>query len=444
MKKNIKSILKTLAYILIGIIVFIPFAMFVSPYTIWLFDGNVIVAIIVLLVFIIIVGALHSYFTNWNKKVIIYWFLFLVLNTFITIHEFGNRLVKSSGDYLVIECPDIEGYALFTKYGELLGYGNAVFLFNRENLDYKIVLVRILKDKDEVEFIHIWDNDIYHEKTYRIVDKNENRPKKTVYEFLMENKYDYKYYLSGAEKTKSIFIDYTKDLYDIESEESITTTEDINTDEVVEDDYYESHDDNENDDIPEGLLYKGIYTISGQGQFMSSGEYTIAIPDMEVQISVYEDYLDFLGDKMEYTGMQNGNRIYAGVIGGFRNRFVVSPSYEMYKMNEVTGPLGNDWVRVEMSKGENLMPKHSIGNNRYNSNDYNTRHYDNSYEQPKSKAGKIACRSCMYTNGRCPVCKGERQIIKTAYGHEVVATCDNCKGTGRCPICGGDGWIIKP
>jgi hypothetical protein len=296
--------------------------------------------------------------------------------------------------------------------------------------------VNIYKEKGEVEILHCCGENIHDENRFRIVDKDENCPQISVYQYLKESEYEYIYDFWGAENLESIFIDYTQEIGEIESSDF----DDSNIDEdVYEDEYSENYDDTESDDIPEGLLYKGIYTISGQGQFMSSGEYTIAIPDMEVQISVYEDYLDFLGDKMEYTGMQNGNRIYAGVIGGFRNKFVVSPSYEIYKMYEVSGPLGNDWVRVEMSKGESQMPKHNMGTN----NDYGTHNYDthnDNYTKPK----KIACRSCMYTNGRCPVCKGERQIIKTAYGHEVVATCDNCKGTGRCPICGGDGWIIKP
>ena len=52
-----------------------------------------------------------------------------------------------------------------------------------------------------------------------------------------------------------------------------------------------------------------------------------------------------------------------------------------------------------------------------------------------------ACRSCMYTNGKCSVCKGRGLETISVSGHVSKVQCRNCGGSGRCPICGGDGWI---
>ena len=58
-----------------------------------------------------------------------------------------------------------------------------------------------------------------------------------------------------------------------------------------------------------------------------------------------------------------------------------------------------------------------------------------------NQQSKTACRSCMYTNGKCPVCKGSGRQSSSSYGVSTTIQCSNCKGSGRCPSCGGDGWI---
>ncbi len=76
------------------------------------------------------------------------------------------------------------------------------------------------------------------------------------------------------------------------------------------------------------------------------------------------------------------------------------------------------------------------------SNHFGEGHKNGRYNNcQKSTNQRTACRSCMYTNGKCSVCKGTGRQTSSVAGYSTKTQCRNCGGDGRCPTCGGDGWI---
>ena len=210
----------------------------------------------------------------------------------------------------------------------------------------------------------------------------------------------------------------------------------VSESDIVDDDTYEEDVEidpvDEEDDLPEGLLYKGFYTISGQGRFESSGEYTYPGADMEVEISIYEDYLEILGDIIEFSGYNGSSRVYEGYMTGFKTRFIVSPpSYSMYRKTYMEGPYSCDWVITNMSKGSSTMPKHYSGSSNIDSD---------TPRQPYRQR----CRACVKDPGTCSGCDGLGEIkyhYDSTTDRWLMRECNACNGTGVCNGCGGDGWV---
>lgn len=428
------SLLKVLSIVLLGLIVFGLFV-FLSSYVVWMYDGDLVTATTILIIIITLCGLLHSFFTKWNKIVIAYWVLFLICNILTTNLTWDYGFSQSVGEYMIVMNDRIEGnkrFVLYSKWGIYIDGGEAIFVGDDNG---SVAMVVDIYD-DEVMIVEYTGSKLKNLKEYDIVGKSDDQPIISVYDLINQSSDIYKHRFGSKERLSCIFIDYNIDGSDnITSESSIEEEDNLGSN---EEEYFEE----EESYIPAGLLYKGTYTISGQGQFVSSGDYTVAVPDMEVEIAIYEDYLEVLGEKMALEGVENGKRIYEGSIGGFKNRYIVYSSFEMYRLYEVTGPLGNDWVRTEISKGESLMPRHNAGSINQNNSEYDGNQRSNS-NNGGNNPKKLACRACLYTNGKCSVCNGDRQIKRSAYGHDVVVTCDNCRGSGRCPVCGGDGWIYK-
>lgn len=206
----------------------------------------------------------------------------------------------------------------------------------------------------------------------------------------------------------------------------------------------ESHE----EELPDGLLYKGIYTQSTQGRARSTGGYTgVAGPDIELEVEIYEDKMMVNGMEYEYKGTKNGRRMYRG---GFNdeNTYYVSSSYNMYLETQFSSMFGTEWFTYEVTKGRSLMPKYTpeFGGSG-SSSGYKGQSSSGSSNGRSSASGgtrsssRKVCQACKYGNGRCGVCHGTGKKQSSFAGHTVWVDCDNCHRTGKCPVCGGDGWI---
>ena len=199
------------------------------------------------------------------------------------------------------------------------------------------------------------------------------------------------------------------------------------------------------------LRYKGIYTISSQGRSQTYGGYTgVAGPDIETVIEIYDDYIMIGTEKCKFNKVQGGEKVYVSSGWGFGgsntySSYYVNSNYNIRRVDTFSNQFGTDWFEYEVVKGRCTMPKYQPqfggssssggGGSTYGSGGSN-------YNQNQTgKKGRTACRSCMYTNGKCSVCKGTGRQTSSAVGYSTKTQCRNCGGSGRCPTCGGDGWI---
>lgn len=199
------------------------------------------------------------------------------------------------------------------------------------------------------------------------------------------------------------------------------------------------------------LLYKGLYTISSQGRSQTTGGYTgIAGSDMETEIEIYDDHIMVGTTECTFSKVSGGERAYSsrgwGINGWHTySTYYVDSNYNIRRVDTSSSQFGTDWFEYEVAKGRCTMPKYqpkfsdntpsySGGGSSYQSGNRQT-NKQNSTKQRK------ACRACMYTNGKCSVCKGTGRQTSSAAGYSTKTQCRNCGGDGRCPTCGGDGWI---
>ena len=412
--------LKKLFFLLIGAIIFILFWNAFTPYIIWCFNGNVDVAIPVLILIIIICGLFHSFITKWNKIVLSYWILFLISNTSLAIHEWGNsnKIIDSVEDYIVVQYKDIDMYSLYRNYGIHVGNGDAIYIKKRLTENHAVI-VNIYSDK--VNLKYCFEAEILGEKTFDIVKPNDDRDKTTVYDYMGISQDIYTYNDLGTDKLQNIYI--CLEPSKISNEKEITEIKN-------------SDNDNKKVTYEEGLLYKGFYTISGQSQFMSSGEYSIPQDDIVTEISIYDNHIEIFGHTITFECMNGSYRVYEGSTTGFLERFFVSPSYDIYEMTELLGPFGSEWVKTDMVKGDCTLPKQYPHNN------------TDLTSVSNHNAGKVVNEITQ----KCPYCTNGRIVKETPipyYGYEprdkkceecgilyksttnhYHTDCDNCQGHG--------------
>ena len=204
-------------------------------------------------------------------------------------------------------------------------------------------------------------------------------------------------------------------------------------------------------EVPSGLRYKGLYTISSQGRSQTTGGYTgYAGSDFTTEIQIYDDYILVGTEKCKFDKMQGKERVYISSGWSFGgnstySRYYVDTNYNIRKVDTFNGQFGSDWFEYEVAKGETTMPKYQpkfSGSSASGGGSSTIGSAGSTYNQNQTgKKGRTACRSCMYTNGKCSVCKGTGRQTSSAAGHSTKIQCRNCGGSGRCPTCGGDGWI---
>ena len=198
------------------------------------------------------------------------------------------------------------------------------------------------------------------------------------------------------------------------------------------------------------LRYKGLYTISSQGRSQTTGGYTGYYgSDYITEIQIYDDYILVGTEKCEFDKVQGSERVYSN--SGFSfggnstySRYYVDPNYNIRKVDTFNDQFGSDWFEYEVAKGETTMPKYqprfSNSSPSYGGSSSSYQSGSSQNTRQNSTKHRTACRSCMYTNGKCSVCKGTGRQTSSGGGYSTKTQCRNCGGSGRCPTCGGDGW----
>lgn len=180
----------------------------------------------------------------------------------------------------------------------------------------------------------------------------------------------------------------------------------------------------------------GTYTISQQGQSITTGNYTgVAGPDMTVTIEFYDDYITVNGLMCEYAGVSGGRKRYNDPtqFAGSSTAYYVDANYNVQKQMTLSTAFGTDWFNYTVVKGEVNIPKatpyqapsssHSSG-------------LGNSDKKHTTKTYQKDCPQCL-GSGKCRTCNGRHRYLNPLT-YEYV-TCPNCGTDGRCRACGGTG-----
>lgn len=185
-------------------------------------------------------------------------------------------------------------------------------------------------------------------------------------------------------------------------------------------------------------IASGTYTISQQGQSVTSGGFTgVAGPDMVVTIEFFDDGITIDGIWCKYIGESNGKKQYQDPFsfGGSTTTYYVDNNYNVQKQSAFTGPYGTDWVNYTVVKGSVTIPK---------ATPYQAPvHHDDGHNHSGGSAGHNnsghyvkACHLCHGT-GKCPTCNGTHRYLNPLTNKYII--CPNCKPDGACPVCGGTG-----
>ena len=194
---------------------------------------------------------------------------------------------------------------------------------------------------------------------------------------------------------------------------------------------------NSETDNNNGLLYKGIYTISGQARSQTTGGYTgIAAQDLVTEIEIYNDSIIVGFEKCKYSRSTNTERVYESSDFGWYgntsyNSYYVDENFNIRKVNTFSTQFGTEWFEYQVSKGRCTMPNNYQGQT------------TTSYETQRTPV-RQRCRVCQRNPGVCYVCNGKREIpasVNYSTGEAIMGKCRSCNNTGICSACGGDGWI---
>ena len=340
------------------------------------------------------------------------------------------------------------------KYKEIIISDNKLYIpYSRRKSPYVLdkyesdSYTKVFKVKDNPEFWdaeqYVFDDDgnmqIYFKRgrieTYRWVGKN-------LYDNKMNeiSKAEEKYEL---EIQKLAEINWGIELFSDKGHEMIGT---ISSNQ----DRSSSSEDNSESELQtadDGLLYSGMYTVSGQGRDNATGQMTSDIGDMTYEVKIYEDCITFDGMSYKFHKMSGSTRVYEGMgmsfgYGSSQDYYYVDSNFNMKKVSEMSSGYGTSFVTYPISKGETTMPKYSnsgSGNGNYSSGS-NTGN-NNRHQRQES------------TRHQCTLCNGTGKIVRESstatYGNDTKVYCSVCgrsyfRSTGHghvtCPTCHGKGW----
>lgn len=198
--------------------------------------------------------------------------------------------------------------------------------------------------------------------------------------------------------------------------------------------------------MSKGLLYKGIYTISGQGRSQTTGQWTSDIGDRTVEIEIYKDHIQVEGLYCKFVSESNGRRKYQSLSlsGSTQSYYYVNMSdFSMSMENVFSSQFGTDWYWYAMTKGESTMPKYN--NSGYSGSSNGVGHNTNSVNRQSDRNGK--------TWHECPTCHGAKRVERFTYpslygSEDYKVRCNECgqwfmRSLGHthvtCPTCHGKG-----
>lgn len=205
---------------------------------------------------------------------------------------------------------------------------------------------------------------------------------------------------------------------------------------------------NNNSNLPKGILYKGVYTVSQQGYCAELGGYTEAFgADYSIDIEIYDDYLWITGTapsvgRYDYVRTSGNWKIFEGPTSlGTTYYYKVNPdNFNMVHYctmyNQYTGST-NTWT-YSVSKGEVVFNRNSNASipaggygNSGNSVEKSSSGYTRSQKVCGTCDGKgwIPSTRGVASLGQsekwCPECK---KMVPANHYHE---TCPSCNGKGK-------------
>lgn len=185
----------------------------------------------------------------------------------------------------------------------------------------------------------------------------------------------------------------------------------------------------------DGLLYKGTYTISGQGYCGALGGYTESGEDRVCEIAIYNDYI-IVDDMFRYDYTKNAGdwRLYSETLSGMKETYKIDPNFNMYYYSSMSG---YTWT-YGVKKGKTTFNKYSnnSSNAGYKSSSESTNTNSSNEEYTRTKrtcglcggTGRIATTQGVTSFGNTKWCSECNKTVADNHHHE---TCPSCKGKGE-------------
>lgn len=192
------------------------------------------------------------------------------------------------------------------------------------------------------------------------------------------------------------------------------------------------------DELPKGLLYKGVYTESAQGQCLEDGGWTPGIGgSITDTLFIYEDYIIWMGLKYPYVGLANGLKTY---YTDPSYQFCVDSQYNVYKETTLFMDIpfpSTTHYRYPFEKGQTMMTRYSSNSDMMNNGTHTSDFNNHSTDRQQKNMQKKWCRIC-HSSGKCNSCNGTGWVTRIGMGHsDYCPVCHN--HDGLCVSCNGRG-----
>lgn len=195
-----------------------------------------------------------------------------------------------------------------------------------------------------------------------------------------------------------------------------------------------------------GLLYKGTYTISGQGYNETYG-YTNGADEVS-EIEIYEEYIIIDGIQYDYININGPWRTYKGWtlsssgLGESTDFYKVNMNtFEMIKYCVTDNQFGDDTWYYEIKNGATIFNRHSNNNlnDFVNYSDVSSSTNNDTYLVPNHyKRDKKECKACD-GKGWIPSTRGVASFGQEKWCHECGKYVEASHYHETCPSCKGEG-----
>lgn len=195
-----------------------------------------------------------------------------------------------------------------------------------------------------------------------------------------------------------------------------------------------------------GLLYKGTYTISGQGYNETYG-YTNGADEVS-EIEIYEEYIIIDGIQYDYIRINGPWRTYKGWtlsssgLGESTDFYKVNMNtFEMIKYCVTDNQYGDNTWYYEIKNGATIFNRHSNNNPNdfVNYSDVSSSTNNDTYLVPNHyKRDKKECKACD-GKGWIPSTRGVASFGQEKWCHECGKNVEASHYHETCPSCKGEG-----